>query len=107
MVTENMMFLFKFLKSPRKVGSIILSSPYLIKSMLDSVNWSETASIAELGTGTGVVSQEIQKRMQSKTQFFVFEQDFEMRLQLSHIATISRYVYIQRCRKSIQHRCHF
>ncbi|MBI2683631.1 MAG: methyltransferase [Acidobacteriales bacterium] len=64
-VRSNQVLLFarNFLKNPRAVGSIIPSSPFLIRSMLAQVRWPEARVLVEYGPGTGSVTREILANM--------------------------------------------
>ena len=59
---ESMTFLKRFASSPRRIGSVAPSSKFLVRAMLDRVNWEQANFIAELGAGTGVFTREIVKR---------------------------------------------
>lgn len=82
-LSEKLVFLYKFLQSPRQVGSIIPSSSYLAERMMQPINWQEARYVAELGAGTGVFTREIKKRINPDTAVLVFEQDSHMRRSLS------------------------
>lgn len=54
----------QFLRTPRTVGSIFPSSSVLVKKMLNLSNLESAKVVVELGSGTGVFTQEIFKRVQ-------------------------------------------
>lgn len=56
-IAEGMVFLRRFVGAPRQVGSVIPSSPYLTRAVLDKIDWSQVRNVAELGAGTGVFTQ--------------------------------------------------
>ena len=56
-------FLRGFLRNPKEVGSVIPSSRYLIRRVLDRGRVSRAQVIVELGPGTGVLTREILRRM--------------------------------------------
>jgi phospholipid N-methyltransferase len=72
-------FLTKFIKSPRTVGSVIPSSRFLVRTMLQPIDWANTRSLVELGAGTGVLTRSIRQLCRSDCQVVVFERDHEMR----------------------------
>jgi phospholipid N-methyltransferase len=80
--TDKLMFLKKFLRSPRTIGSVTPSSRRLTEQMVAPVNWQEAAAVAELGAGTGVITQAILERKRTDCTALIFEQDEEMRSQL-------------------------
>jgi phospholipid N-methyltransferase len=82
-LTEKWMFLTKFLESPKSVGSVTPSSRFLTHKMLQPIDWCKALAVAELGSGTGVFTRGIERRMRHDCQVVLFEQDPEMRRRLS------------------------
>lgn len=76
---EKLMFLSKFLRAPRTIGSIVPSSPFLARAMMRPVQWEAACSIAELGAGTGPFTRYISDLKTPECQALIFEQDNEMR----------------------------
>lgn len=74
-ITEGMVFLRRFVGAPRQVGSVVPSSPYLTRAVLDKIDWSEVRNVAELGAGTGVFTRSIVRRARPDAQLLVFEID--------------------------------
>jgi phospholipid N-methyltransferase len=68
-------FLFRFISSPKKIGSITPSSRYLVKTLLQPIPWDQIETIVELGAGTGAVTQEIERKMNASCQAVIFESD--------------------------------
>ncbi len=66
-------FFRAFLSDPRTTGSIIESSPFLIKKMLKPINFEKAEIIVELGAGTGVITKKILKKMGPNTSLLCFE----------------------------------
>lgn len=81
-VAEKMVFLYKFLQSPKSVGSVTPSSRFLTEKMMRPIDWSTLRAIAELGAGTGVFTRAIRERMHPDSKALIFEQDDAMRCQL-------------------------
>lgn len=81
-VMETFMFFYKFLQSPGQIGSIAPSSTALAKKMMEPIDWDKTASIVELGAGTGVFTRWIQQYKRSGCKFIAFEKELEMRQRL-------------------------
>ncbi|MGG4143050.1 methyltransferase domain-containing protein [Paenibacillus algorifonticola] len=89
---EKMLFLNKFLRSPRQIGSVTPSSKFLAKKMLEAVPWNSTTSVAELGAGTGAITKYIQAAKKKATKVILFEKDPYMREQLQeHYPEFSSY----------------
>lgn len=76
------LFLYKFILSPAKIGSIIPSSNYLAQAMIKPIDWSNTSAIVELGAGTGVFTSYIHRNKSQDCQGIIFEQDNSMRRRL-------------------------
>lgn len=81
---EKLLFLYKFLRSPKSIGSITPSSRFLTRAMMQAIDWSHVRTIAELGPGTGVFTQYIANHKQPDCQVYVFEKDDSMRKRLEH-----------------------
>ncbi|WP_027365510.1 class I SAM-dependent methyltransferase [Desulfotruncus alcoholivorax] len=76
---EKILFLYKFIQSPKQVGSITPSSKYLAQAMLAPVNWSLIRTIVELGAGTGVFTKGIYQNVPRGCKVAIFEKDNDMR----------------------------
>lgn len=75
---ESMVFLKRFIGSPRQVGSVAPSSRFLTNAMLGRVDWENAHAVAELGAGTGVFTRNIVKRARPDAKILVFEVDPEL-----------------------------
>lgn len=67
------LFANNFFKYPAMLGSIIPSSPFLVKDVLARVDWQKAKVIVEYGPGVGTITQEILKRMRPDAQLAVIE----------------------------------
>jgi phospholipid N-methyltransferase len=76
---ERFMFFYKFIQSPRQIGSVTPSSHYLSDKMLSMIDWTKIRSIGELGAGTGIITEQILKSMSPGCKLAVFEKDPDMR----------------------------
>ncbi|WP_021029145.1 class I SAM-dependent methyltransferase [Litchfieldella anticariensis] len=72
------LFARNFFKHPRMLGSIIPSSPFLVRRLLDQVDWARARVIVEYGPGVGTITREILRRMHPDALLVVVEtnQDF-------------------------------
>jgi phospholipid N-methyltransferase len=84
-VFEKANFLYKFIQSPKRIGSITPSSDFLAQAMIYPIDWNNTRSIVELGAGTGIFTRYIQQLKHPKCQGIVFEQDKEMAMYLQNL----------------------
>ena len=50
---EKITFLKNFIKNPKQIGSIVPSSNYLSKKMVEQIDFENAEVILELGPGTG------------------------------------------------------
>lgn len=76
---EKVMFLYKFIRTPKTIGSVTPSSRFLTSKMIDSIPWSDVTAVAELGAGTGVVTKAIQQAVKPGSKVLVFERDTHLR----------------------------
>lgn len=67
------LFARNFFKHPKMLGSIIPSSPFLVKRMLDHVDWQRARVLVEYGPGVGTFTQEILSRMHPEAVLIVLE----------------------------------
>lgn len=81
-IQEKLLFLYKFSRAPKQIGSITPSSMFLAQKMLDQVNWSEVDHLAELGAGTGAITKYIEAVNLKNANVLLFEQDALLRDQL-------------------------
>jgi phosphatidylethanolamine/phosphatidyl-N-methylethanolamine N-methyltransferase len=66
-------FLKSFWKEKKMVGSMVPSSRYLAKKMLDPIDFSKAKVIVELGPGTGVFTRKILENLRPDGVLLVFE----------------------------------
>lgn len=79
---QYLTFLRRFVQNPKQVGSIIPSSQFLARKMLDPIQWKDVQAIAELGAGTGAITRHIKPRVANSTNVLLFEMDATMRRNL-------------------------
>jgi phospholipid N-methyltransferase len=60
---DALLFARNFFRHPRMLGSIIPSSRFLIKQLLQPVDWDKARVIVEYGPGVGGITAEILRRM--------------------------------------------
>lgn len=82
-IQEKLLFLYKFSRDPRHMGSVTPSSVFLARKMVEQVPWVEAASVAELGAGTGAITRYLKARMRRQTKLLLFEKDAELRRALA------------------------
>ncbi|EKT62961.1 class I SAM-dependent methyltransferase [Providencia burhodogranariea] len=67
------LYMKNFISSPKKMGTIIPSSPWLCNKMLNNIDWNNCAKIAEIGAGDGVITKRILKKITPETLLSVYE----------------------------------
>ncbi|MBN6186472.1 methyltransferase domain-containing protein [Aneurinibacillus sp. BA2021] len=82
---EKLMFLTKFFRSPKNIGSVTPSSRFLAKAMVKPIDWNAARHVAELGAGTGAFTKYIDQLRTPDCKVVVFEQDPGMRRRLKHL----------------------
>jgi phospholipid N-methyltransferase len=68
-------FLRGFLRSPRQVGSIVPSSPWLVRALVGAAPVEQAKVVVEFGPGTGVMTGEILRRLPADARLIAFEVD--------------------------------
>lgn len=67
------LFLKESLRTIRVTASVCPSSRFLTTAMLDEVDFQNVRTLVELGSGTGVITQEILRRMTPDSRLFALE----------------------------------
>ncbi len=73
--SEHLLFLGKFLRSPRTVGAIAPSSRHLAREMVADLDFARPVRIVELGPGTGAFTREIVERLGSEGRYLAIDID--------------------------------
>lgn len=80
---EKLVFFHHFVRSPKQVGSITPSSRYLARAMTGQACWEKVRAVAELGAGTGALTNYIKRAAHEETRVFLFETEPSLREQLA------------------------
>src|SRR6201996_7863456 len=70
---DAMLFFRNFFRHPRMLGSIIPSSRFLIKQILEPIDWDKARVIVEYGPGVGGITAEILRRMRPDAKLIAIE----------------------------------
>jgi phospholipid N-methyltransferase len=70
---KALLFARNFFRHPRMLGSLVPSSPFLIKRVLRRIDWSTARVIVEYGAGVGTFTSEILRRMRPDGILVAFE----------------------------------
>lgn len=73
MAKRALKFFTSFLAKPGTIGSVTPSSPFLVKALLDRVDFAQGRVIVEFGPGTGVITDAIQKRLHPEAKCLAIE----------------------------------
>src|SRR5712672_969379 len=60
---DAFLFFRNFFRHPRMLGSIVPSSRFLIKQLLEPIDWDQARVIVEYGPGVGSITSEVLRRM--------------------------------------------
>jgi phospholipid N-methyltransferase len=74
---DALLFARNFLRHPRMLGSIIPSSRFLIKQLLQPIDWKQAQVIVEYGPGVGGITAEILRRMRPDAHLIAIEVNSE------------------------------
>ena len=72
-VWENLKFFGEFLRSPKMVGSVIPTSPYVVDRLLSRVNWPSTRIFVEYGPGMGTITRPILARLRTDARLIAID----------------------------------
>ncbi len=67
------LFARNFFKYPSMLGSVVPSSPFLVKDIMAHVDWDRARVIVEFGPGVGTFTREILRRMRPDAVLIVIE----------------------------------
>jgi phospholipid N-methyltransferase len=70
---SGLLFASNFFRHPRMLGSIVPSSRFLIRQLLEPVDWSQARVIVEYGPGVGVITAEVLRRMRPDAMLIAIE----------------------------------
>lgn len=72
------LFARNFFRHPRMLGSIIPSSPFLVRRLIERIDWQNARVLVEYGPGVGTITRELLSRMPPDATLVVLEtnQDF-------------------------------
>jgi phospholipid N-methyltransferase len=70
---NRLLFARNFLRHPRMLGSIVPSSRFLIKQLLEPINWKRARVIVEYGPGVGGITAEVLRRMRPDATLIAIE----------------------------------
>jgi phospholipid N-methyltransferase len=68
-----LLFARNFFRHPRMLGSIVPSSRFLIKQLLEPINWARARVIVEYGPGVGGITREVLRRMRPDATLIAIE----------------------------------
>jgi phospholipid N-methyltransferase len=91
----RLLFARTFLKNPVMLGSVIPSSRFLIKGVLEPIDWTHARVIVEYGPGVGTITGEILKRMRPETKLIIIEMNKELARFLRETFNDARLVVIE------------
>jgi phospholipid N-methyltransferase len=70
---NTLLFARNFFRHPRMLGSIVPSSRFLIKQLLEPISWSRARVIVEYGPGVGGITAEVLRRMRKDAALIAIE----------------------------------
>ena len=70
---DILLFARNFFRHPRMLGSIVPSSRFLIKQLLQPIDWARARVIVEYGPGVGGITAEILRRMRPDAMLIAIE----------------------------------
>jgi phospholipid N-methyltransferase len=74
---DVLLFARNFFRHPRMLGSLVPSSRFLIRELLDPIRWERARVIVEYGPGVGGITAEILQRMRPDADLIAIETNSE------------------------------
>ena len=71
--SDVLLFARNFFRHPRMLGSIVPSSRFLIKQLLEPINWGRARVIVEYGPGVGGITTEVLRHMRPDASLIAIE----------------------------------
>jgi phospholipid N-methyltransferase len=75
--SNALLFARNFLRHPRMLGSIVPSSRFLIRQLLEPIHWGRARIIVEYGPGVGVITVQLLRHMRADAALVVIEMNPE------------------------------
>jgi len=74
-IGENFLFLSKFFRHGTRIASVWPSSKAMSLATIREIAWDRVKVVVELGAGTGPITDQIVRKLQSHTRLIVIERD--------------------------------
>jgi phosphatidylethanolamine/phosphatidyl-N-methylethanolamine N-methyltransferase len=71
--SERALFLREFVRSPLRTASVVPSSPSLAEQMITALSGGDDSVVVELGPGTGIFTEAIQRRLDGRGRHIAIE----------------------------------
>lgn len=71
------LFAKNFFRHPVMLGSVIPSSPFLVRRLLEQIDWDRARVVVEYGPGVGTITRELLQRMRPDALLLVLELNAE------------------------------
>src|SRR5437879_1544489 len=72
-LSENLMFVRTFLRSPKMIGSAVPSSRFLISKLFRHFEWKKAAVVVEFGPGVGNITRQMLQQLPSDAKLLAME----------------------------------
>src|SRR3989338_4598801 len=70
---KKLHFFLEYLKNPKQIGAVASSSKFLIKSIIDEIDFHKSHCIVELGAGQGNITKVLLRKLPKKSKLLAFE----------------------------------
>jgi phospholipid N-methyltransferase len=89
-ISENLMFVRSFLRSPKKIGSAVPSSRFLISKLFRHFEWKNAEVVVEFGPGVGNITRQILQQLPQDAKLIAMETNRDMAAHLERSIDDSR-----------------
>jgi phospholipid N-methyltransferase len=97
----TLLFARNFFRHPRMLGSIVPSSRFLIKQLLQPINWARARVIVEYGPGVGGITAELLRHMRADAVLIAIEMNPEFVRYLRRSLTDTRLKVVEASAESV------
>ena len=103
---ESLLMLKSFLKNPKEVGAVAISSKYLTNEIIKNIDFKDSRNFIELGPGLGIFTKAILKKASFNSKVICFEINKEFCIYINKNYPDKRLIVINTSANNLRRRLH-